>query len=302
MKKAIGILLLMLLLSGCAHTHTADWEADAAGHWKTCDCGEKFESGEHTLDEYNRCSACGAEVIAGEESTDVSFFNEKGNVTACTVYDAEGNVTLAVRNEYTYDESGNVRSVMRYENGVLTVESVFKDGKPDTRIIHFADGAYEVGLFDENGNIISQVGYNAEEQMTFGIYSEYALDDYGKWYEASSTTVEADGTQYVIEYNDMGDETAVTVQDPDGNVVRSERYEITYTDSGNHDTRKTYSGDKLIREEIFLFVTDEYGWANFPGTVTDYHEDGTKTVTTFDETGAQVSCIHYDAQGREETP
>lgn len=39
-------------------------------------------------------------------------------MTACTVYDAEGSVTLEVRNEYTYDESGNVRSVMRYENGV----------------------------------------------------------------------------------------------------------------------------------------------------------------------------------------
>lgn len=76
MKKAIGILLLTLLLSGCAHTHAADWKADAAGHWKTCDCGEKFESGGHTLDEDNRCAACGAEVIAGEESADVSFFNK----------------------------------------------------------------------------------------------------------------------------------------------------------------------------------------------------------------------------------
>lgn len=303
MKKAMFLLLLVILLSGCTHTHTAGgWEVNAAEHWKTCECGEAYEVGEHTLDDANRCTGCGAEVLAGEESTEVSMFNEKGDVIACDVYDAEGKITLSVRNEYIYDDSGNVRSVIRYENGVLVKESVFTDGKLDTCISHFEDGACQVDLFDENGNIVSQVGYDAEDQMTYGIYSEYALDADENWYEVRGTTVDTSGTQYVIEYNEMGDETAVTVLDPDGNMTRCERYEITYTDSGNHDTRKTYFGETLIREEIYLFVTDAHGWANFPGTIIDYHEDGTKTVTTFDETGAQVSQVHYDAEGREETP
>lgn len=297
MKKIVFILLLSTLLTACSHTHSGSWEADAVQHWKFCECGEKYETGEHTLDADNRCSGCGAEVLAGQESTDVSLFNEKGDVTACTVYGAAGNITLDIRNEYTYDDSGNVRSLMRWENGVLTEESVFTDGMPDTCITHFADGAYQVALFDENSNIVSQVSYDAEDRMTGGVYTEYALGADENWYEVRSTTVDTDGTKYVFEYNGMGDETAVTVLDPDGNVTRSERYEITYTPAGNLDTRKTYSGDTLIQEEIFLFVTADYGWANLPGTVIDYHDDGTKTVTTLDEIGTQISETHYDAEG-----
>ena len=31
----------------CDHTNLGDWEHDENGHWKTCQCGEQFEQGEH---------------------------------------------------------------------------------------------------------------------------------------------------------------------------------------------------------------------------------------------------------------
>ena len=298
MKKIISIMLaLSVALCACAHSHTGDWDANGTDHWKLCECGEKFEIGEHTIDEDNRCTGCGAEVLQWDGGADVSRFNEQGDVITYTAFDAAGNVTLDVRNEYTHDESGNVRSLMRYENGVLTEESVFTDGMPDTYITHFEDGTYQVGLFDENGNVVSLISYDAEDQMTGGIYSEYALDAYENWYEVRSTTVDADGYKYVGEYNEQGDQIAWITYDPDGNMVHNERYEITYTEEGNQDTVKTYSHDVLVEEKIYTMVTFEDGWMNYPSTIIEYHEDGTRTVTEYDENDEVVSEITYDADG-----
>ena len=33
----------------CDHTNVGDWESDETGHWKTCQCGEKVEQGEHSF-------------------------------------------------------------------------------------------------------------------------------------------------------------------------------------------------------------------------------------------------------------
>ncbi len=41
----------------CDHSNVGDWEHDDAGHWKTCECGEKVEQGEHTYE--NGSCVCG---------------------------------------------------------------------------------------------------------------------------------------------------------------------------------------------------------------------------------------------------
>jgi len=53
----------------------------------------------------------------------------------------------------------------------------------------------------------------------------------------------------------------------------------------------------LTEELIYTTVTDEDGWMNYPGTVIEYHDDGSKTVTEYDENDNVISETKYDAAG-----
>ena len=53
-KSLVGLSLLKEVrpeLIPCEHTNLGAWEHDENGHWKTCECGQKVEQGEHTFHE-----------------------------------------------------------------------------------------------------------------------------------------------------------------------------------------------------------------------------------------------------------
>ena len=53
-QSLVGLSLLKDVrpeLVPCEHTNLGAWEHDENGHWKTCECGEVFEAGEHTFNE-----------------------------------------------------------------------------------------------------------------------------------------------------------------------------------------------------------------------------------------------------------
>lgn len=302
MKKIVSMMVLAMLLAlaacGDPHTHAAEvWELSGKEHWKTCECGEEFDRGAHTLDDMDCCTACGAEVIDWGDSVDVTCRDAQGNPTCYLSYDANGNLVGNIRIDYTYDESGNVTGELHYDNDVLAEEYAYEGGVLTARISYYPDGTKQISLYDAEGNLLSAVNYDAEDQMTMGIYSEYAQDADGNWYECRNTTVDEFGCKYVGEYNECGDQILWATYDPDGNVENHERYEITYNEEGQKDTVKTYSHDVLVQEMVYTLVTYEDGWMNYPGTITDYHEDGTKTVSVFDENDQLLSQTHYDADG-----
>lgn len=70
-----------------------------------------------------------------------------------------------------------------------------------------------------------------------------------------------------------------------GNVIRL----VSYDAKGNHQTMKYYSDDVLMEETIYNTVVTEEGSVTYPEIVTEYHEDGTQTVTTYDENGEVIS-------------
>lgn len=292
------VLALMLALNACGHTHTGgDWQATATTHCKICECGQTYESGEHTLDDLSRCTVCGAEVTDWGDSVDVTCYDEQGNPVRYLSFDSSDNLITELRIDYTYDSEGNVTSELHYENDVLLEECAYEDGILVSIISYNDDGTYHISLYDDEGNLTSNVCYNAEGQSNGGTYSEYAKDGDGNWYEVRATTVDVDGSKYVGEYNERGDQIAWITYDPDGNMEHNERYEITYTKEGEKDTVKTYSNDVLVEERIYTMVTYDDGWMNYPGTIIEYHEDGTKTVSEYAENDELISQTHYDTAG-----
>lgn len=313
MKKKCGSILvscamLTALLAGCAagHTHTAAgvWGADGGEHWKICvDCGEAFEKAVHTPDDSDICTECGAQVIDWGDSVSVYQFNEYGECTRMADYDEDGTLTAETIFTYEYDADGNLRFSSTVVDGALTDESTYaligRESAISEYISYMDDGSKNVSTYDENGNVTLTVFYDAAGSEDSRTESEYALNADGEWYEAVSTSTEADGSVYVMEFSEMGDQTGRSIYDAAGNLVSADIWEYTYDEDGNWATRKNYYNGVLTEEIILATVKSEDGSMTHPQTVTEYDESGAKTVTVYDENDEVVSETHYDADGRE---
>lgn len=164
MKKIAILLILVGLLSfsllACTHVHSYEgWKSDDAHHWRECECGNKIEFGEHSLNEkgvcvcgYNdkkgadghvhsysewkyddlehwkECVVCGFKIQQKEHT-----FDDTGRCTYCR--------TLATTTELKYELSadGNSYTVIGIEEAkanYIKVPFIYND-KPVTAI-----GAY----------------------------------------------------------------------------------------------------------------------------------------------------------------
>lgn len=85
-----------------------------------------------------------------------------------------------------------------------------------------------------------------------------------------------------------------TVYDKEGNIVRSVRYAHTYDDEGNMLTEKYYDGIRLAEEKEYAVDTD--GELRIVKSIT-YSEDGSCTVTEYDQHGNIISSVSRDAYG-----
>lgn len=302
MKKIASILLacamLTALLAGCSesHTHqTADtWEVDLTNHWKTCtDCGEIVEQAAHTLNEDNICTVCGAQIVDWGESKSLWQYNDKDDMIRSIDYDLDGNVTTETVYTYEYNADGLMTASKTTIDGTLAEESTYRvvDGESVvSQYISYADdGTKFTNDYDEYGNVVLLVSYDAEGNETSRNESEYAQTTDGEWYECWGKQTEQDGTVYVGTYNENGDQIGWIWYDADGTVVLTKTWEYTYDNDGNRQTMKFYCDDVLKEEMIYKTVTTEDGSTTYPETVTEYHEDGTTTVTNYDENGEPIS-------------
>lgn len=294
------------LLSGCSekHIHQSSelWKTDLNNHWKFCaDCGQKTEESEHTLDDSNTCTTCGAEIIEWDSSTSLYQFNESGDPLKTAEYDADGFVLTETIYTYEYDADGNLTHSVTTTDGVITEDNTYctVDGEtvPSQCIIYLDDGSKGISEYDAHGNAIHLLYYDANGNLYSQAEYEYALSADGQWYEVKCTDTEEDNSKIVSEYSENGDQTSAVRYDADGNLVYSYAWQYTYDENGNWNTLQYYCNGVLTSDTIYATAATEDGSMTYPETVTEYEEDGKKTVTVYDENENILHQIHYDTNG-----
>ena len=322
-----AMLLTMTACGGKAHTHTpsADWAADLENHWSTCECGEAMEPSAHTL-KNDACTVCGSEVYTYEEGGGyVCIYNARGDLIRDITYSPDGTVENDETLEYVYGEDDGVLNRKSYVFGVLNVETEYgrtADGEVCElrNIYHYEDGRRDVSEYDEQGNFLGNHYYEADGTLAGAYVYEYAPD--GSWvseaaYEGErklyqteyrvadgcqelvrTSEYEEDGSSFVTEYDEMGNESLEANYGPNGETLSLKRYENVYDADGNRTLCRTYENDRLAEEVEYWFGTDEDGGSwSMSGKTTTYHEDGTKTVSDGDVDVTWSSETTYAADG-----
>ena len=300
---ALGMIAAMTACSSCTHTEVGNWVADAVGHWKVCgECGEKTQTGEHTLNDESKCTVCNSEIMDWDDSASVFTYDEQDNVIRTAEYDADGKLVSETVNEYEYDTNGNILKCKETADGRLNSETDYTVSGGESIPAKFTqyneDGSKFVNEYDSYGNVIKLIDYDADGNVNMQSNSEYAESSDGEWYEKSATETYSNGTKIEAEYDEHHNTTAKVTYDADGNVTSTEKWEYTYDDNGFITTEKEYVDGVLNTEIVYKIVAEDDGTVSYPETVTSYNEDGSKTVCVYDEENELVSETKYDASGK----
>ena len=310
MKKWIAMALACVMaasaMTGCSsHTHTAtgDWIVDAAGHWKQCsECEEKAEAGAHEFGDDFRCTACNSEVMEWEEGTSVYTYDRHNNIRRMAEYDTKGVLISELAYEYKYDPDGNVIGAMEYTDGVLTGERICTviDGlSMDTKYTTYnEDGGKFVNEYDENGNCVKAVEYDADGQMVWEANSQYFQTLEGEWYECACTETYSDGTMTEARYDEDGHNLSWLMYDSAGVIIEDKGWAYIYDSDDNIEKVMEFENGVHVRDLLYKYITDGDGGSfGFPEIVTEYHTDGCTTVFVYDENGELVRETTYDPDG-----
>jgi hypothetical protein len=138
-------------------------------------------------------------------------------------------------------------------------------------VMEWDNGDVSVFQYDEYGNTLLNVDYDADGNLTYKEAYEYTYTEDGQILTSLNRVYE-DGVT----------------------LTQSSKAVYTYTDEGVCIGNKQYVDDKLVYE--CKFAIDADGWEYvFEETV--YNEDGTKLVREYDENGDTISETLYDASG-----
>ena len=259
-------------------------------------------------------------------------YNEEDLKSSVKYYDEYENLYLEIKYEYTYDADGVLTLTKEYDGDFLSLEIVhsrttYKYANDDTyeskQTSYFSDGTKSVAIFNENHDTVSRTEYTANGEVRYNNEYEYAFDDYGNYLsvkvytngilsreEKHSVTTGTDKYTYMskyIEYRDDGSKR-VTLYDEHGNITSSTDYDkegkeqqtIIYTfvrdDSGNLLSRKKHVNGKLVEEYEYSYYANDQT-ETYISKTTEYNEDSTKTVSTFDENYNTLSIEEYDENG-----
>ena len=200
---------------------------------------EKLENVPSKVILYDSEEVCIGEII----------YDEYGNSTKYTLFDAEGNITSVSETSYEYDRYGNITKTTcqngdesdvkeyKYEysngqivgcEGTLNGESlgdyVYENGHLSKQTKYDNEGEI-VGVieyvYDEDGNLAKETQsiFNPEAQTIL----EYAYDEYGNVIISSQKMIKGENEQVMLyEYQNE--------YDSDGKLLRIKRYYITEED------------------------------------------------------------------------
>ncbi len=191
-------------------------------------------------------------------------YNESGDSLGYVLYDEDGNMAESYRTEYVTDKEGNLLGEKVYENEHLSQEIKYASASNEEEDYLYAeevatyseDGSKFVEKYDENGDIIAELSYDAEGKKVYEYDLEYFYDE--------------DGNHVSTEKRQ------------DGVLKQEVIYE--YDEEGNLTSEKTYEGDRLIKE--IQYAEAEYFF--YEAKVITYNEDGTTTVEEYDENGELI--------------
>lgn len=242
MKKTLTVITLCFALTafsvGCgAHTHEATaWKCDLQNHWQVCeDCGEEFNTGEHSLDEYGYCEKCGNSVSDyGDGTYEIMTYDEQGSLASQIIYDADGNSIEEIIYENEYFDDGNPKHCLEYRQGLLTYEEKYEHCEHQEiaevymseQISYDEDGSKTVMLCDEYSNPLSYISYDADGNVTNADIYEYIYDDEGNL------------SKQICRSNDVVSQESYYAVDADGNTYTAR--EIFYNDDGSVMYENTY--------------------------------------------------------------
>lgn len=130
--------------------------------------------------------------------------------------------------------------------------------------------------------------FAADGSLIVETLSEYALGDYGWYYECKTTTRFPDGESFYNEYNQYGDATRTINIHADSTVWLDRVYEYEYA-HGVKRRMKAYEDGVLVAEKFY----DEEG-CNAKDV--ECLKDGSYIVFTYDEDGNTIETV-YDAAG-----
>jgi len=136
-------------------------------------------------------------------------YNEQGDNTARTVYDADGNETSNETWEYTYDDNGFKATEKAYENGKLKEEKIYKTIVKDDEMSNYAetvinyneDGSKTVCVYNENDELVSETNDKASsitEDDAIQLVKAELGDDFA--YIPADELIELEGKEYYCIY------------------------------------------------------------------------------------------------------
>ena len=282
--------------------------------------------------EYQYAQSAGGELYMTGDSyyyedgtQSVNVYDEAGNILRSVFYASDGSVESEYQYEYSVD--GSWMGEKEYYGDTLTVEreySVDADGwqKLLKDITYHEDGSWvgvEYDLYenevieiysDAEGNVELdrryEHTYDADGNKTLtktyenGILTEeteyfVGSDEDGSWSMSGKTTIyHEDGSKTVSDRDLEGTWSSEIIYDANGNVMEEVRYEYEYNEEGDSTGSKGYKNGNLF-EEVQTIVDSD-------GEVTgvlmiSYDEDGTKTISEYDDTFTLVKETVYDAAG-----
>lgn len=148
--------------------------------------------------------------------------------------------------------------------------------------------------YDAHGNMQTSAEYVDGRLFAESIYQ---LDADGYSCVATQTTYFMDGTKDYVEYDQWRNLSLWIVYDANGQITSHQRNESTYDDEGNLLYQKSYESDVLTSETEYTVVEHAYGSRSYPAKDTQYHEDGTRTITIYGEEFEVIEVIYVDADG-----
>jgi hypothetical protein len=305
-RSFVMFLLIALLLCGCATGHDDGIKYDrwnAVEHWRVDENGELAGAEPHRVDENYICSGCGAEVIDwGDGYVDVSSTDQYGNPIKSISYGPDG-IFSEYRHEYEYDAQGNVLRDRGYADGRLEMDDTYVVGENGesrlaVSIWYEESGEYFTTDYDEYGNSVHSVSFDADGQKGWESWTEYTPGGENGFYESKHTESYADGTSMSAQYNMYKDVICREYFDAEGNLTDTSSWEYDYDEAGAKLWEKEYSNGKLIYEITGYAVSvdgDEY--VRYPRSTIEYFDDGTRLETFYGPKSELKQINLYDADG-----
>ncbi len=192
-------------------------------------------------------------------------YNSEGKVKDLSIYYRDNlgenneNSVLKQKDIYTYDSSGNLIELARYDDdGSLEEKTILRydaNGNAIEKSRFNSSGYAESRRFfkyDTNGNIIEELDVNS------GSNYKYKYDSWGNrievgWY---STATERVVNRYEYEYNSNGDMIRFSEYRSDNSLRREDRYSYVYDSAGNRiEKAKYYQEGPLDRKYVWKYDT-----------------------------------------------